>query len=315
MLAYPVTTGDTEPPARLRRRDRATSTTPPPSGWPPISTPGRDVVVLAEGDPLFYSSYMYLHDRLAGRYETEIVPGVTSVSAAAAAVATPAGPPRRRPHRAARHPARCRSWPAGSPTPTRAMIMKLGRTFPAVARRCARPAGSRTRCYVERASTGAEQSCCRWPTSMPAVPYFSMIVVPGRTAGPTPRTPRRTGRATERRPAADGPRAARRRPGPRPGPVAHPGGRRRRWPTSTTSSATARTSTGCPQREGLQRHASGNTVEVDRARVALDLALAGERVAVVSGGDAGVFGMAAAVFEAAAGPAYADVPDHACSPA
>jgi len=62
-----------------------------------------------------------------------------------------------------------------------------------------------------------------------------------------------------------------------------------------------------PQREGLTRHASGNTVEVDRARHALDLALAGEKVAVVSGGDAGVFGMAAAVFEAAEDPAYADV--------
>ena len=42
-------------------------------------TPGRDVVVLAEGDPLFYSSYMYLHDRLAGRFASEIVPGVTSI--------------------------------------------------------------------------------------------------------------------------------------------------------------------------------------------------------------------------------------------
>jgi precorrin-2 C20-methyltransferase/precorrin-3B C17-methyltransferase len=63
-----------------------------------------------------------------------------------------------------------------------------------------------------------------------------------------------------------------------------------------------------PQREGLQRHASGNTVEADRARFALDLALAGERVAVVSGGDAGVFGMASAVYEAAEDPCYARVP-------
>jgi len=64
-----------------------------------------------------------------------------------------------------------------------------------------------------------------------------------------------------------------------------------------------------PQREGLQRHPSGNTVEIDRARFALDLALAGRRVAVVSGGDAGVFGMASAVYEAAAvDPRYASVP-------
>jgi precorrin-2 C20-methyltransferase/precorrin-3B C17-methyltransferase len=62
-----------------------------------------------------------------------------------------------------------------------------------------------------------------------------------------------------------------------------------------------------PQREGLQRHASGNTVELDRARHALDLARAGERVAVVSGGDAGVFGMASAVYEAAQDSQYADV--------
>ncbi|MGB6041102.1 MAG: precorrin-3B C(17)-methyltransferase, partial [Gordonia sp. (in: high G+C Gram-positive bacteria)] len=55
------------------------------------------------------------------------------------------------------------------------------------------------------------------------------------------------------------------------------------------------------------RHASGNTVEVDRARHALDLAKAGEKVAVVSGGDAGVFGMAAAVFEAAEDPAYSGI--------
>lgn len=61
-----------------------------------------------------------------------------------------------------------------------------------------------------------------------------------------------------------------------------------------------------PQRAGLRRHASGNTVEVDRARFALSLARGGEKVAVVSGGDAGVFGMAAAVFEAA--EEFPDVP-------
>ena len=72
-------------------------------------------------------------------------------------------------------------------------------------------------------------------------------------------------------------------------------------------SATARYLDRVPDRPGLTKHASGNTVELDRARFALDLALAGERVAVVSGGDAGVFGMAAAVFEAAEDPAYAPV--------
>lgn len=49
---------------------------------------------------------------------------------------------------------------------------------------------------------------------------------------------------------------------------------------------------------GQQRHASDNRVELERARLALELAAAGRRVAVVSGGDPGVFAMAAAVFEA-----------------
>ena len=53
-----------------------------------------------------------------------------------------------------------------------------------------------------------------------------------------------------------------------------------------------------PARGGQCRHASDNRVELDRARLALSLAAAGRQVAVVSGGDPGVFAMAAAVFEA-----------------
>lgn len=53
-----------------------------------------------------------------------------------------------------------------------------------------------------------------------------------------------------------------------------------------------------PDRQGQQRHASDNRVELDRARHALSLAASGRDVVVVSGGDPGVFAMAAAVFEA-----------------
>jgi precorrin-3B C17-methyltransferase len=53
-----------------------------------------------------------------------------------------------------------------------------------------------------------------------------------------------------------------------------------------------------PQRPGQQRHGSDNRVELNRAREALTMAAEGHRVLVVSGGDPGVFGMAAAVFEA-----------------
>ena len=51
-------------------------------------------------------------------------------------------------------------------------------------------------------------------------------------------------------------------------------------------------------REGQRAHGSDNRVEIGRARLALRLASEGRRVAVVSGGDPGVFAMAAAVFEA-----------------
>ncbi|WP_020173672.1 precorrin-3B C(17)-methyltransferase [Methyloferula stellata] len=54
----------------------------------------------------------------------------------------------------------------------------------------------------------------------------------------------------------------------------------------------------CPQRDGQIRHASDNRVELDRAREAIALTRQGHTVAVVSGGDPGVFAMAAAVFEA-----------------
>jgi precorrin-3B C17-methyltransferase len=54
-----------------------------------------------------------------------------------------------------------------------------------------------------------------------------------------------------------------------------------------------------PERTGQRRHGSDNRVEIDRANHALAMAAAGRRVAVVSGGDPGIFAMAAAVFEAA----------------
>jgi precorrin-3B C17-methyltransferase len=53
-----------------------------------------------------------------------------------------------------------------------------------------------------------------------------------------------------------------------------------------------------PERAGQQKHASDNRQELQRAEEALRAATEGKTVAVVSGGDPGVFGMAAAVCEA-----------------
>jgi precorrin-3B C17-methyltransferase len=53
-----------------------------------------------------------------------------------------------------------------------------------------------------------------------------------------------------------------------------------------------------PKRAGQSRHPSDNREEIARARAALETAASGRNVALVSGGDPGVFAMAAAVCEA-----------------
>src|SRR6202012_1153328 len=50
---------------------------------------GRDVAVICEGDPFFYGSYMYLHDRLAGRFDAHVVPGVCSMLGGVAVLGVP----------------------------------------------------------------------------------------------------------------------------------------------------------------------------------------------------------------------------------
>ena len=70
-----------------------------------------------------------------------------------------------------------------------------------------------------------------------------------------------------------------------------------------------------PPKQGQTRHQTGNGVEMERARHALRLVEDGCHVALVSGGDPGVFAMAAAVFEAIeeGDPGWGDI-DVAVSP-
>jgi precorrin-2 C20-methyltransferase/precorrin-3B C17-methyltransferase len=275
---------------------------------------GRAVVLLAEGDPLFYGSYMYMHDRLSERFRTEIVPGVPSFAAATASVATPL----------VRQTDVLTILPGTLPEPELArrladtqgaIIMKLGRTFPKVRSALEQAGRLEHAMYVERASMPGQRWLPVAEVDPETVPYFSLIGVPGDSVAVNP-TGRRTVvevlRSEERAQEPRNP-VSRKQDlfvvGLGPGPD--------HWLTPEASAVLAEVDhvvgyapyvDRVPQRVGLQRLASGNTVEVDRARFALDLALSGEKVAVVSGGDAGVFGMAAAVFEAAEDPAYAAVP-------
>lgn len=264
---------------------------------------GLTVVLLAEGDPLFYGSYMYMHDRISERFSTEVVPGVPAFAAATALTSLPL----------VRQTDILTILPGTLPEAELArrladtdgaIIMKLGRTFPAVRSALEQAGRLEHAVYVERASMPEERWLPVADVDPDSVPYFSLIVVPGDSVHEEP-----TGRRGAPSPAAVG------RPvaelvvlGLGPGPDG--------WITPEATSVLGEVDhvvgysayvNRVPQRVGLKRHASGNTVELDRARLALSLALGGEKVAVVSGGDAGVFGMASAVFEAAEDPAYASV--------
>jgi precorrin-2/cobalt-factor-2 C20-methyltransferase len=50
---------------------------------------GRDVAVLCEGDPFFFGSFIYLFARLHSRFAVEVIPGVSSIMAASAALHAP----------------------------------------------------------------------------------------------------------------------------------------------------------------------------------------------------------------------------------
>jgi precorrin-2/cobalt-factor-2 C20-methyltransferase len=50
---------------------------------------GEDVVMLCEGDPFFYGSFMYMFERLSTKFATVVVPGVTSIAAASSVIGQP----------------------------------------------------------------------------------------------------------------------------------------------------------------------------------------------------------------------------------
>ncbi len=241
---------------------------------------GRNVALLAEGDPLFYSSYMHMHTRLTERFHAVIVPGVTSVSAASAAISTPLvqgeqvltilpG-----------------TLPAGElqrrlADTDAAVVMKLGRSYPAVRQALSSAGRLDEAFYVERASTEAQRVLPAADVDAATVPYFSIAILPGsrRTESPVgsvvvvglgPGDPEWTTAQTRRELAA-----------------------------ATDLIGYGPYLDRVPDRPGQQRHPSDNTDERARAELACKLAQQGRTVAVVSSGDPGVFAMATAVLEEA----------------
>ena len=268
---------------------------------------GRDVALLAEGDPLFYSSYMHMHKRISSRYAAVIVPGITSVSAAAAALSMPLVE--------GNDVLTVLPGTLGAEELTRrlrgadaAAIMKISRSYPAV-RAALKESGRLEQAhYVERASDGARQVIESAGDVDPAsIPYMSLVIVPGpEAAAGTPTAA--IARAEQTPPEAAAGRVD----------VVGLGPAGRDWltPQALAVLAAADDIVGyapyvdrVPLNPRQRRHGSDNRVEAQRAEFALDLALRGKRVAVVSSGDPGVFAMATAVLEtAAADERFAAVP-------
>ncbi|MCR6488809.1 precorrin-2 C(20)-methyltransferase [Amycolatopsis sp. OK19-0408] len=250
---------------------------------------GRDVVLLCEGDPFFYGSYMYMHERLSGRFPAVVVPGVTSVSAASSVLGRPL----------VQRDEVLTVLPGTLPAPElarrladtdSAAVLKLGRTFGSVREAFAEAGKLEDALYVERATWGEQRVSPLADVDPSTVPYFSLALLPS--------------------PAY----ASRISPAPPSVPVTVTGevvvvGLGPAGPEWLTPEASAELSEAehivgygpyvarVPQKAGQQRHASGNRVEAERAVEALSLAASGARVAVVSSGDPGVFAMASAVLE------------------
>ena len=136
---------------------------------------GKDVVCLCEGDPFFYGSFMYLFARLSERFEVEVVPGVTSVTACAARAGMPLVARNERltilpgPLPEAELTARI----AGAES---LAILKVGRHLPKLRDVIGRLGLMDRAVYVERA-TLPNEVILPLAKAPEAAPYFSMILI------------------------------------------------------------------------------------------------------------------------------------------
>jgi precorrin-2/cobalt-factor-2 C20-methyltransferase len=139
---------------------------------------GRVVAVIAEGDPLFYGSYMHLHARLAWRFPTEVIPGVTGMSGCWSTAAMPIAqgddvftvlPATLPEEELARRLADADA----------AVVMKVGRHLPKL-RRALKTSGRLPRAiYVERGTMADARMIPLAAKTDDDAPYFAVVLVPG----------------------------------------------------------------------------------------------------------------------------------------
>ncbi|WP_176594527.1 precorrin-2 C(20)-methyltransferase [Sphingobium sp. EM0848] len=141
---------------------------------------GEDVVVLCEGDPFFYGSFMHLHSRLTA--PVRIVPGITGMSGAWTASGTPI------------------SWGDDVLTVLMAtlpeeelarriqdtnalVVMKIGRNLPKL-RRAVAAAGKQDCAWLVEYATMADQRITPLAEAEAVAAYFSILLIHGQGRRP-----------------------------------------------------------------------------------------------------------------------------------
>ena len=148
-----------------------------------LTDAGEDVVVLCEGDPFFYGSFMHLHTRLKDDVPVQVVPAITGMSGAWTATGAPI------------------TWgddiltvlmgTLDEDTLARNMasadvlvVMKIGRNIDKV-RRALRASGKYDAAWLVEYATMPNQSVQKLAqTEGKVTPYFSIIVVHGQGRRP-----------------------------------------------------------------------------------------------------------------------------------
>ena len=144
---------------------------------------GRNVAVLSEGDPLFYGSYMHLHVRLAHRFPTEVVPGITAMSGCWSVAGLPLV---QGDDVLSVLPGTLDEAELGRRLNDTegAVIMKVGRNLPKIRRAIAAAGKLDSAVYVERGTMSNGRSMRLAAKTDDVAPYFALVLVPGWSERP-----------------------------------------------------------------------------------------------------------------------------------
>ncbi|WP_404477882.1 precorrin-2 C(20)-methyltransferase [Novosphingobium sp. BL-52-GroH] len=143
---------------------------------------GEDVVVLCEGDPFFYGSFMHLYTRLAGSVPLRVVPGITGMSGAWTASGAPM------------------TWGDDVLTVLMAtlpeedlarrirdtdalVVMKIGRNLDKL-RRAVAAAGREGEAWLVEHAAMADQRVTPLREALAVTPYFSILLIHGKGRRP-----------------------------------------------------------------------------------------------------------------------------------